>query len=129
MGSDTIDMSYTPLPEQVSACTDRKKKCNVPLANELFFTSEIASSCGCMNGLIKFSNLLYRFGYLFTFSLLIIISLIVAPVFGFVAALLEWACMIVRLVARPIGRLLADLFGVGTIIALKSEQIKRELDV
>merc|ERR1711977_485451 len=130
MGNDTIEMGYTPLGEQPQTATVQEKKPKkTNKMNTLFFLPEVQSSCGCINGLLSFSNQLYRFGYLFTFTILVLISLVIAPVIGFISAVLDWICMIVRAIVRPVGRVVADAVGLGSIIALKSEQIQRDLDV
>ena len=123
--------AYAPIPQQIEAerCQTRTAGKQRPIAAQLILSNEIQASCGCINGIIETYNKLYRFGYLFTFSLLLLVTLILAPVFGFIAAVLDGVFMLVRMVLRPIGKMVADVLGFGTIVALKSEQIQRELDV
>lgn len=133
MGND-YELSYTPLGEETQTTqntTDVSQTRKAPgvKMNTLFLPNEIQTSCGCINGLISFSNQLFRFGYLFTFSVLVILTLVIAPLFGFISAILDWVTMLARTIVRPLGRIVADAVGLGSIISLKSEQIQRDLDV
>merc|ERR1711879_748595 len=123
-GNDEIKLEtvYTPMPQPA-------KKNEIPIANQLILLNEISASCGCFNGLANFYNKLYRFGYLATFSILLLLTLVLAPIFGVLSAILDGVFMLVRVILRPIGKMVADVLGLGTIISLKSEQIQRDLNV
>merc|ERR1711862_609805 len=69
-------------------------------------------TCGCMTSIIHFYNRLYRFGFLFSYMVLVLLTMIVAPVFS-----------IIRLIIRPIGKLIADLIGYGTTASLYNEKL------
>ena len=86
-------------------------------------------TCGCLTRIIHFYNRLYRFGFLFAYMVLVLLTMIVAPVFGIIGGILEWAVSILRLVIRPIGKLIADLIGYGTTASLYNEKLSRELNV
>ena len=127
-----METTYTAIPnagDQMPTPVERKVK--VMPERQILIESEILNelNCKCLTRLVHLYNQFYRFGFLFAYIILVLLTLLVAPVLGLLGGLLDWATMLVRIVIRPVGKLVADLLGYGTTASLYNAKLERELNV
>ena len=79
--------------------------------------------------LLKFYNQVYRVGFDIMYFILLLCTLAMAPLFGAVVAMVDFFCALIRMLIRPVGKTVADLFGYGTFLRARTIQIQRELVV
>eukprot|EP01023_Acetabularia_acetabulum_P049635 TRINITY_DN5306_c3_g1_i8.p1 TRINITY_DN5306_c3_g1~~TRINITY_DN5306_c3_g1_i8.p1 ORF type:complete len:156 (-),score=3.61 TRINITY_DN5306_c3_g1_i8:136-552(-) len=133
MGSDTKDEvvveTYTATPLANTRQTPRKVT-TLP-QHQILIESEVFTelNCKCMTRIAHFYNQLYRVGFLFSYFVLVLLTMIIAPLLGIIGGILEWASMVLRSVFRPVGKMVADLLGYGTTASLFNAKLERELNV